>query len=487
MASKTETVVYGQYPLHVRPVPLRLKSWSKREGIIVAPPPSRDSSLRSSDRFSEKVDPDLPPADRGSGAWRYLFAACMIEGFMFGFPLNYGVFQSYYSTHAPFVGNTNLSTIGTLGTCFYFLGAPIATYLTRRYQQWQRQTIWVGFTIAILGLAASGWAQDFGSLVATQGVTYGVGLLIMVYPIFNMLNEWFVERRGLALGVICASTGVTGLFFPFIIEVLLSKYGPAWTLRICALTLLLLCGPCVALFQSRFPTYEDAKDQETNYSFLKMPLFYFFILATLLQGLGFFIPSIYLPSYAASLGMSTTIGALLLMIYSVAQIAGQMVTGYVSDLRISRMGINGRIPIGILVFLSPLISGLSILLLWGPARSLAMLIVFAMFYGASAGGYAVLWARMSTTLSPDPHLALTTFSYFAFMKGVGNIATGPISAALLSPHVSSDEFGNGKYEGIVAFSGAVMIASAVVMLVWGIGTRILRFMQRRGEFCGCPA
>lgn len=216
----------------------------------------------------------------------------------------------------------------------------------------------------------------------------------MYYPIFNMLNEWFVERRGLALGVICASTGVTGLFVPFILEVLLNRYGPAWTLRISALALLLLCGPCVAMFQTRFPTYGKTKDPATSYSFLKMPLFYFFILATLLQGLGFFFPSIYLPSYATSLGMSTTIGALLLMVYSIAQIVGQMVTGYVSDLRINRLGMNGRIPIGILVFISPLISGISILLLWGPARSLTMLIIFAIFYGASAGGYAVLWARM---------------------------------------------------------------------------------------------
>lgn len=308
--------------------------------------------------------------------------------------MNYGVFQNYYSAHPPYVGNTNLSTIGTFGTCFYFLGAPIATYLVRRYQQWQRQTIWIGFTITIIGLAASGWAHDFGSLVATQGVIYGMGILIMYYPIFNLLNEWFIERRGLALGVICASSGITGLFFPFVLEILLSKYGSAWTLRVSALALLLLCGPCMPLFQSRYPTYDDVKAPETNNSFFKMPLFYFFTLATLLQGLGFFFPAIYLPSYATSVGLSTTIGTLLLVIYCIAQILGQMATGYISDLHIRRLGVDGRVPVEILVFISPFIASLSILLLWGPARSLTMLVVFSVFYGASAGGFAVLWARM---------------------------------------------------------------------------------------------
>ncbi|KAL9024694.1 MAG: hypothetical protein Q9196_006323 [Gyalolechia fulgens] len=487
MSAITETVEFGQYPLQVRPAPLGLRSGNKGEGTIVAPPPSREPSLRGSDQSPEKIDIDLPPADRGSGAWKFLFAASIIEGFMFGFPMNYGVFQSYYSTHPPYVGNTNLSSIGTFGTCFYFLGAPIATYLVRRYQKWQRETIWIGFTITVMGLGASGWAKDFGQLVATQGVIYGIGILIMYYPIFTLLNEWFIERRGLALGVVCASTGITGLFFPFMLEILLSKYGPAWTLRISALALLLVCGPCLPLLRSRYPTYDHAKALETNHSFLKMPLFYFFALATLLQGLGFFFPPIYLPSYATSVGLRTTIGALLLVIYSIAQILGQMTIGYISDLRIQRLGLNGRVPVEILVFILPLISGLSILLLWGLAQSLTMLVVFSMFYGASAAGFAVLWARMATTLSPNPTLALTTFSYFACMKGIGNVVTGPISSALLSPTVSRDEYGIGKFKGIVAFSGVVMMASATVMLIWGIGSRVIKCMQRQGEFRGCPA
>ncbi|KAL8722563.1 MAG: hypothetical protein Q9225_000958 [Loekoesia sp. 1 TL-2023] len=427
MATITKTVEFGQYPLQVRPAPVRVRSTKRPEGIVLAPPPSREPSLQSSDQYSEKIDTGLPPVDRGIGAWKFLFAAFMIEGFIFGFPINYGVFQSYYSTHPPYAGNNNLSTIGTFGTCFYYLGAPIATYLVRRYQRWQQWAIYIGFTISIIGLFAAGSAKDFGSLVATQGLAFGIGILIMYYPIFNLLNEWFIERRGLALGVICASTGITGLFYPFVLEVLLNRYGPATTLRVSAIALLLLCG------------------------------------------------------------MSSTIGALLLVVYSFAQILGQMAFGYVSDLRIKRFWMNERVPVEILVFISPFISAVSILALWGPARSLAMLIAFVIFYGASSGGFAVLWARMSTTLNENPALALTTFSYFACMKGIGNVVTGPISSALLSSQISRDEYGIGKFKGIVAFSGAAMLGSAAVMVFWGIGKRVIRCMRRKGEFCGCPA
>ncbi|KAL9053515.1 MAG: hypothetical protein Q9206_003909, partial [Seirophora lacunosa] len=390
----TDTHEFEQHRLQLRPQPLRLRSGNKRRGIIFAPPPSPEPSSQSSDLCSEKAELELRPVDRGLGAWKFLFAAFMIEGFMFGFPINYGVFQDYYSTHTPLAGNTNLSTIGTFGTCFYFLGAPIATYLVRKYRRWHRHTIWTGFFISIVGLGAAGWAEDFVSLLATQGFTFGVGILIMAYPIFNMMNEWFIERRGLALGVICASTGITGLFIPFVLNFLLHKYGPANTLRISALALLLLCGPCLPLLKPRLPNSHVDTVPAADYSFLKMPLFYCFALAQLLQGLGFYLPTFYLPSYAISMGLSGTMGAFLLVIASFSQVLGQMAFGCVSDMRIKRLWIDGRVPVHILLFVSTFMSGISILALWGPARSQGMLIAFATVYGMSAGGFAVLWARM---------------------------------------------------------------------------------------------
>lgn len=85
MATMTGTTVEsGHDALHVRPEPLRLRSWNKREGIILAPPPSREPSLQSSDQWSKKGTIDLPPVDGGIGAWKFLFAAFMMEAFMFG-------------------------------------------------------------------------------------------------------------------------------------------------------------------------------------------------------------------------------------------------------------------------------------------------------------------------------------------------------------------------------------------------------------------
>ncbi|KAL9028556.1 MAG: hypothetical protein Q9180_007148, partial [Flavoplaca navasiana] len=87
MTTITETIEFGHYPLQVRPEPLRLRSGTKRQGIIAAPPSaitSRALSSESLDQDVEKLERQLPPADGGITAWKFLFAAFMIEGLLFG-------------------------------------------------------------------------------------------------------------------------------------------------------------------------------------------------------------------------------------------------------------------------------------------------------------------------------------------------------------------------------------------------------------------
>jgi hypothetical protein len=80
----------------------------------------------------------LPHVDRGLQAWLFLAGCYMMELLVFGthndqasslyyqpvwlmpppigFGFSFGVFQDYYSTHAPFTGTGNVAIIGTLTT-----------------------------------------------------------------------------------------------------------------------------------------------------------------------------------------------------------------------------------------------------------------------------------------------------------------------------------------------------------------------------------
>lgn len=418
-----------------------------------------------SDEVHIHEDQRLPPADAGPSAWRFLFAAFVLEAFQWGFALSFGVFQNYYSTHPPFAGSSSIPIVGTLATGVTYLGAPFMTPLIRWFPRWRRQMIWTGWAVSILSLIGASFARTIGPLIVTQGALYSLGVTILYFPMIGMLNEWFVAKRGLALGLVSAATGFSGIVMPFVLAVLLEKYGYETTLRAVAVALVVLTGPVLPMIKGRLPVSHSISTARSGWEFLKMPLFWFFAASVLLQGLGHFYPTLFLPSYADALGYSPAVGALLLALFSLTQVFGQISCGYLSDHRVS---------VEMLAFIFPLISAISIFTLWGLARSLAPLVIFSLLYGFWGGGYVIVWAKMCSELSDDPTVALMAFGAFAFLKGVGNVITGPISAELIRPQTLVWEYAAGKYKWIVSYSGLCMFVCSASMVALFVARRVKR-------------
>lgn len=77
-------------------------------------------------------------------------------------------------------------------------------------------------------LIGASFSDRVGQLVVCQGVFYGIGGNALVMPSINYINEWFVRRRGLALGIAIAGDGTGGVVMPLILQALLSKVGLRW-------------------------------------------------------------------------------------------------------------------------------------------------------------------------------------------------------------------------------------------------------------------
>lgn len=58
---------------------------------------------------------------------------------------------------------------------------------------------------------------------------------MLYFPAIQILDEWFVRRKGLAYGIMWAGTGAAGVVFPFLFDWMLDKYGFRTTLRISAI------------------------------------------------------------------------------------------------------------------------------------------------------------------------------------------------------------------------------------------------------------
>lgn len=408
---------------------------------------------------AESLVQTLAPADGGAAAWKFLFSAFVVEALLWGFPLAYGVFQEYYSTHPTFEGNTDVvAVVGTLATSIYFITAPIVTPLVKRYQRWQTHMIGAGSILCVVALIAASFATNVTTLIATQGVMYGVGFTLLYFPILRMMNEWFIARRGIAYGVMFAGGGFSGVGFPFLLEALLSKYGHRTTLRAVAVGIAVSTLPLLPLLKARLPVSHGGALRALDVSFFKQPLFYFFAFSNLFQGLGYYIPGIYLPTYAASLGLSGTIGALILSLFNLATTFGQLAMGYLSDRTNNALS---------LVFMSSFMSALATFLLWGFASSLPMLIAFSVIYGWFAGGFVILWPKFGGILSEDPG---AVYSMMAFGKGIGNILTGPISSPLMRGPVHSG-YGLNRFEPLILYLGSMMLVSSLGVFGWPVRAR----------------
>lgn len=435
-----------------------LQNWSEAGAGNISTPTSGEGSTLESWEQDHHHSQQLDPVDGGLPAWRVLVGGFVFEALLWGFPISFGVFQDYYSTLPQFADSSDkIALIGTIAQGVCYLGAPFSAALTKAFPRYQRHIIWLAWPLCIGGLVAASYASTIGALIATQGIMYGVGFITLTYPIISMINEYWIARKGMAFGIVSAASGASGAVMPFIIQALLARYGYKTTLRAIAVAMAVLTGPLLPLFKGRLPPSERTQAAKTNWSFVRKPLFYVYGLSTLMYGLGFFFPLLYLPSYATALGLSSVQGALLLSTMSISQVLGQFFFGYLSDRNISA---------GILCSVCMVVSTLAVFSTWGTAKSLPLLIVFSIIYGFFASAFSTLRVAMGKAVSDDPSSVVATYSIFVFLQGIGNILAGPVSTGLLAKQVAKSQYGIERYKNMVIFTGACMFGSAAVIAAW---------------------
>lgn len=369
--------------------------------------------------------------------------------------MSFGVYQAHYTDNEFFKDSRVIPIVGSLATGISNFGFGLVAPLALRYPQHARHMVWFGWSLCVLSLILASFATSVWHLVLTQGIIYGCGWVISYTPFLLMMNQWFVQRRGLAYGICFSASGFSELGIPFALEWLLRHYGFRVTLRASAAAICVLTGPALPLIKPRVVERKEASHIATNLDFLRSKSFYLFAAAVLLQGVCFYVPSLFLPSFALSANLSHGQGALLLALHGFAQVAAQLGMGQISDM------VNIHIP----VVLGTGVSALVTFLLWGPAKSLAPLAAFATVYSLFSSGYSVLWTRLSTYLAHDEASATAIYGVFAFERGIGTVLAGPISAALLGSEVHVKDFGLAKYAGIVVFVGSAMALSTILVLI----------------------
>jgi predicted MFS family arabinose efflux permease len=122
-------------------------------------------------------------------------------------------------------------------------------------------------------------------------------------------------------------SGLFGAILPPIFTQCLEKFGFRATLIGWAICVIISTGAGATCVRSRLTCCSPVKPSTSDFGFLRKPLFWILSIATVIQGLAHYVPSIYLPSCALDFHMSAAQGSLTLSMLNVATAIGQPLQG----------------------------------------------------------------------------------------------------------------------------------------------------------------
>ncbi|TRX95230.1 hypothetical protein FHL15_003922 [Xylaria flabelliformis] len=391
---------------------------NKDDGFFVAV----NARLPDENDSMQRHEFSLPPVDGGKDAYLFLAAVFLVEALVWGFPFSFGVFQNYYDSHEPFAGQQNTAVIGTSAMGVMYLASPLLTGLCRKYGRWARWT-------PLLGLFT---------------------MSIALY-----LNEWFVKRKGLAYGIMWSGTGLAGVVLPLLLESLLNSLGFRNTLRLWAGLLFVITAPLSFYIKPRIPPSATSQVRTFNLWFLVTPAFLVYQAANIVEAMGFFLPGIYLPTYAArTLGAPSLSAATTILLVNVASVFGCVAMGWFID----------RFHVTTCILLSTIGATISVLVIWGLSSSLGLLYFFCIAYGLFAGCFTSSWPGIMKDIAKNGQASskgqidpIMVFGFLCAGRGIGNVVSGPLSEALMRDSLWTGgkvAYGYGSsYGSLIVFTG----------------------------------
>lgn len=360
----------------------------------------------------------------------------------------FGVFQEYYTTHGGLEGSQGaIASIGTSLTGIMYLMMPLVFTTLTRYPRLRPYCGPLGLAITIGSLILSSFATKVWQLIASQGVLCAIGSGLLFSPTTLYLDEWFIRRKGMAVGTMWAGKSAAGVVMPFIMSSLLNSYGTRITLQSWAVALFILTAPLLFFLKPRIPLSNSATARPVSWKFLHHSTFWMLQLGNIVQSFGYFLPNTYLASYAHAIGLSDIAGTVLIAIFNFASVPGALLIGMLGD----------RFAATTVILISSVGSAIAVFLFWGLSAHITLLTVFTLVYGFFAGGFSSTWPGILQELKRQDEGVDTglVFGLLLGGRGIGNVISGPVSAALLQDAWSvTGKFGYcTEYGPMILFTG----------------------------------
>ncbi|KAK2777178.1 hypothetical protein FQN52_003203 [Onygenales sp. PD_12] len=395
---------------------------------------------------SNPMDPSSFP-DGGLEAWTVVFGGFCALFVSFGWINCIGIFQDYYQEHllSSYAPST-IAWIPSLESSMMLATAPFCGKIFDSYGP--RYLLLAGTILHVFGLMMTSISTSYYQILLAQGICSPIGAGAVFYPAINSTATWFFKKRAYALGIVASGSSLGGVILPIMVERLVTRIGYAWTMRVCAFTILGLCVIANLTIKSRIPPNpKPFKLTDFTSPFKEMP----FLLTTIASWLffwGIFLPFTFIISTGRAYGMSPNLTGYVIPIVNAASIFGRTLPSYIAD-RLGRF--NTMIITGYL-------SAILVLAVWLPARGTVPILIFGGLYGFTSGTFVSLGPALIAQISDVRQIGVRTGSMF-FFTSLASLTGNPIGGALVG-NISQPTFWK-----MQVFSGVVMLAGSTFFVL----------------------
>jgi MFS family permease len=313
-----------------------------------------------------------------------------------------------------------------------------------------------GAALSVAGFALLALSANYPLYLVAYGLLLGPGMAVGVVLPPTLVTRWYATNRGRALGIV--STPIVVTVMPLAATWMLQTHGlPATYAMLAALSALSLIanfaivdrppGAAAVADAAGHAGGHGAEGSAAAGGFsmpqlLRSYRFWTLALAFIASAAGSIILTAHMAPMAGSWGFSTTLGATLLSVQSLAGIGGTLLFGWVAD----RMG--GARALALLVFDAALLWFLLLLRLPFPAT----LVLVGLIGLHGAGAVPVLSAALSETFGRES---------FSRAYGLVNLVNLPFSAICV-PAAALVFSRTGSYAGAIVGQAVFLLLAALL-------------------------
>lgn len=393
-----------------------------------------DSNVKVLD--NENTPPPVAIPDGGYG-WVIVAAVFLVHVFVLGNLYSFGVFYPVYID----AFNGNKASVAWVGS----IGAGLMVGLGVKTGAWADQygndrIVFLGGCFVGAGFLLASYATELWHLYLTQGVLAGIGYSLAFIAGVSVVGQWFEKRRGLAVGIAVAGSGLGQFAISLITGKLIDENGWRFALRILALICfagLIICS----LFIKRLIPRIKRVSAESPLVHFQDRNFTLLFLGSLLTSLGMFMPYTHLLIYAEGHGVPKSSAVFILSMVGISSAVGRIMVGLFADM-------YGRL----FMFRVCIFFGGASTLCWMACQTFGQLMAYGIIFGFFAGGVISLTPGVVAELFGIKKLGTVLGALYS-SNALGNLLSAPIGGFLYDAY--------GMYYPSISVAGGFVLSGLI--------------------------